>query len=132
MSRKTKIKINSNRSFGLVFFVLFLIIAFWSFKGELNQIKTFPLIISFIFLVLGIINSNILTPLNKLWFKFGLMLGRLISPVMMAFIFFLIVTPIALMMKVARKDSMGKKYNKKAKSYWLKRQYPISTMKRQF
>ena len=132
MSRKKKIKINSNRSFGLVFFVIFFIIAFWSFKGEFSQIKTFPLIISFIFLVLGIINSNILTPLNKLWFKFGLMLGRLISPVIMAFIFFLIVTPIALMMKVARKDSMGKKYNKKAKSYWLKRQYPISTMKRQF
>ena len=132
MPRKTKIKINSNRSFGLVFFVLFLIIAFWSFKGELNQIKIFPLIISFIFLVLGIINSNILTPLNKLWFKFGLMLGRLISPVIMASIFFLIVTPIGLIMKVARKDSMGKKYNKKAKSYWLKRQYPISTMKRQF
>ncbi len=132
MSRKKKIKINSNRSFGLVFFVIFFIIAFWSFKGEFSQIKTFPLIISFIFLVLGIINSNILTPLNKLWFKFGLMLGRLISPVIMASIFFLIVTPIALMMKVARKDSMGKKYNKKAKSYWLKRQYPISTMKRQF
>ncbi len=132
MSRKKKIKINSNRSFGLVFFVIFFIIAFWSFKGEFSQIKTFPLIISFIFLVLGIINSNILTPLNKLWFKFGLMLGRLISPVIMASIFFLIVTPIGLIMKVARKDSMGKKYNKKAKSYWLKRQYPISTMKRQF
>ena len=132
MSRKKKIKINSNKSFGLVFFVIFFIIAFWSFKGEFSQIKTFPLIISFIFLVLGIINSNILTPLNKLWFKFGLMLGRLISPVIMASIFFLIVTPIGLIMKVARKDSMGKKYNKKAKSYWLKRQYPISTMKRQF
>jgi len=132
MSRKTKIKINSNRSFGLVFFVLFFIIAIWSFKGEFSQIKIFPLIISFIFLILGLANSNILTPLNKLWFKFGLLLGRLISPVIMAFIFFLIVTPTALIMKVARKDSMRKKYDKKAKSYWLKRQYPISTMKRQF
>ena len=88
MPRKTKIKINSNRSFGLVFFVLFLIIAFWSFKGELNQIKIFPLIISFIFLVLGIINSNILTPLNKLWFKFGLFLGKIVSPIVMGVIFF--------------------------------------------
>ena len=125
------VKIGTNRSFGIVFFIVFLIISFYPLINQEN-IRVWSLIISLIFLILGLLNSKILNPFNKLWFKFGLMLGRLISPVIMASIFFLIVTPIGLIMKVARKDSMGKKYNKKAKSYWLKRQYPISTMKRQF
>ena len=132
MSHKSKIKISSNRSFGLVFFVLFFIIAFWTFKGDFYQIKILPLFISFIFLILGIINSNILTPFNKLWFKFGILLGRIISPILMAVIFFLVVTPTGLIMRMVGKDSMGKNYNKKIKSYWLKRDKPIGTMRKQF
>ena len=88
MSEKFKIKMNSNRSFGLVFFVVFLVVALWSFDGDLNKIKRIPFSISLIFLILGIVNSKILTPLNRLWFKFGYFLGSIISPIMMGLVFF--------------------------------------------
>ena len=132
MSRKKKIKINSNRSFGLFFFFIFFIIAFWSFKGEFSQIKTFPLIISFIFLVLGIINSNILTPLNKLWFKFGLLLGSIVAPIVMGVVFFLVITPTGFLLKLFGKDILNKKYNIKKKTYWINRNKENNSMKQQF
>ena len=81
------IKIGSNRSFGLVFFVVFLLISIYPFLKDEN-IRIWSLIISFIFLVLGLLNSNLLSPLNKLWFKFGLFLGKIISPIIMGIIFF--------------------------------------------
>ena len=77
-----EIKISSNRSFGIVFFIVFLLIALYPLlKG--NDLRIWSLIISFVFLILGLINSKILTPLNRLWFKFGLLLGKFISPLIM-------------------------------------------------
>ena len=132
MSSKSKIKIGSNRSFGLVFFVVFFIIAFWSFRGNLNEIKILPLFISLIFLILGLIKSNLLTPLNKIWFKFGIILGAIISPIVMAVVFFLVVTPTGLIMRIMGKDLLKRKYDKTKQSYWIKRDHAIGTMKRQF
>ena len=132
MSSKSKIKIGSNRSFGLVFFVVFFIIAFWSFRGNLNEIKILPLFISLIFLILGLIKSNLLTPLNKIWFKFGIILGAIISPIVMAVVFFLVVTPTGLIMTKMGKDLLKRKYDKTKQSYWIKRDQAIGTMKRQF
>ena len=132
MSSKSKIKIGSNRSFGLVFFVVFFIIAFWSFRGNLNEIKILPLFISLIFLILGLIKSNLLTPLNKIWFKFGIILGAIISPIVMAVVFFLVVTPTGLIMRIMGKDLLKRKYDKTKQSYWIKRDQAIGTMKRQF
>ena len=129
---KSKIKIGSNRSFGLVFFVVFFIIAFWSFRGNLNEIKILPLFISLIFLILGLIKSNLLTPLNKIWFKFGIILGAIISPIVMAVVFFLVVTPTGLIMRIMGKDLLKRKYDKTKQSYWIKRDQAIGTMKRQF
>ena len=97
------IKIGSNRSFGIVFFVVFILIGFYPIlkDGNLNIIS---ILIGLIFLILGLLNSRFLTPLNKIWFKFGLLLGQIISPIVMGIIFFLIVTPIAFIMRVLGKD----------------------------
>ena len=107
-----EIKIGSNRGFGIVFFVVFLLIAIYPLlKG--SDLRIWSLIISFIFLVLGLTKSNLLTPLNKLWFKFGLFLGKIVSPLIMGFIFFVVVTPIGIIMRLLGKDLLNLKYNKK-------------------
>ena len=97
------VKIGSNRSFGIVFFVVFLIIALWPLKNNLD-IRIWSLITSFIFLILGILNSKLLSPFNKLWFKFGLLLGKIISPIVMGIIFFIVVTPTAIILKLFKSD----------------------------
>mgnify|MGYP001175997157 CR=1 FL=1 len=125
-----EIKISSNRSFGLVFFIFFLIIAIYPIIYD-ESLRVWSLIISFVFLILGLINSKILAPLNKIWFQFGLLLGRIVSPVIMGIIFFLVVTPIALIMKIIGKDLLNLKFNK-GKTYWIEKNGPMSSMKNQF
>ena len=124
------IKISSNRSFGIVFFIVFLLIALYPliYSGE---IRVWSAIISLILLVLGLLNSKILTPLNKLWFKFGIFLSKIISPLIMGIIFFLVVTPIGLTMRIFGKDVLNLKYNKN-QSYWIEKKGPKSKMKNQF
>ena len=124
------IKISSNRSFGIVFFVVFLLIAFYpiTYNGD---IRIWSLIISFIFIILGLLNSKILTPLNKLWFKFGIFLGKIVSPLIMGVIFFFVVTPIGLIMRMLGKDLLNLKQNKN-KSYWIEKSGPKSKMRNQF
>ena len=124
------IKIGSNRSFGIVFFVVFLIISIYPMLN-IENIRIWSLIISFIFLVLGLLNSKLLNPLNKIWFKFGLLLGKIISPIIMGVIFFFVVTPIALLMKLLQKDLLNLKFNKN-KTYWIEKSGPKSNMKNQF
>ena len=126
-----KIKISSNRSFGLLFFVVFLIVSLWPLTHE-GSIRIWSVIVSAVFLILGLINSRLLTPLNVLWFKLGMTLGAIISPIVMGIIFFLVVAPIGLILRIMGKDLLNKKYNKKKKTYWIKRDVPIGTMKRQF
>ena len=125
-----KIKLPSNRNFGIVFSIVFLIISLWPLLSQ-NDIRIWSLIISFIFLFLGLLNSKLLIPLNKLWFKFGLLLGKIISPLIMGIIFFLVVTPIGLLMKIFKKDLLNLKYNSN-KTYWIKKTGPKSKMKNQF
>tara|TARA_B110000438_G_C15810092_1_gene649226 strand:+ start:493 stop:894 length:402 start_codon:yes stop_codon:yes gene_type:complete len=130
----SKIKMSSNKSFGIVFCIVFLIFAIWPLKNNLsvNEIKTIPIIISLAFLLLGLINSKILTPLNILWFKFGLMLGAIISPIIMGIVFFAVVTPTGLIMKIFGKDLLKKKLSKNNKSYWIETNKSHSSMKYQF
>ena len=124
------IKIGSNRSFGIVFFIVFLLIAIYPLlSGE--SVRLWSLAIASIFFILGIINSSLLSPLNKIWFKFGLLLGRFISPLVMGLIFFLVVTPIALFMKLLKKDLLNLKFNKD-NTYWIVKSGPKSKMKNQF
>ena len=124
------IKIGSNRSFGIVFFIVFLLIAIYPLINQ-GEIRVWSVLISLLFLILGIINSKILTPLNKVWFKFGIFLGKIISPIIMGIIFFLVVTPIAFLMRMLNKDLLNLKFNKKS-SYWIEKTDPKSTMKNQF
>ncbi|WP_440697530.1 SxtJ family membrane protein [Candidatus Pelagibacter sp. HIMB1709] len=124
------IKINSNKNFGIVFFIFFLIIAIYPLLNN-GGVRYWSLVLSLIFLILGIINSKILTPFNYAWFKFGIFLGKIVSPLIMGVIFFIIVTPIAIIMRVLRKDLLGLKFDN-SDSYWIKKNETKSTMKNQF
>jgi len=124
------IKIGSNRSFGIVFFIVFLLISIYPIFNE-GSIRLWSLLIAVIFLILGLFNSKFLTPLNKAWFKFGMILGKFISPIVMGVIFFGVVTPISLIMKIFGKDLLNLKKNKKT-TYWLDKDKIKSSMKNQF
>ena len=128
--KNNKIKIGSNKSFGIVFFTVFLIIAIWPLLNG-YEIRSWSLIISIVFLLLGTLNSKILTPLNKIWFKIGILLGNVISPIIMSIIFFLVVTPTSFIMKILGKDLLNLKKNTK-NSYWITKQNQNSRMKNQF
>jgi hypothetical protein len=124
------LKIGSNRSFGIVFFIVFLIIAIYPLVND-SELRLWSLIISIIFLFLGLTNSKILNPLNKLWFRFGIFLGKVISPLIMGIIFFLVVTPIGLLMRLLNKDLLNLKYNNN-KTYWINKDNSENSMKNQF
>ena len=123
-------KISSNRSFGILFCIVFALIAAWPVMYD-GQLRIWPIPISFIFLVLGLLNSKLLSPLNLVWIKFGELLGRIIAPIVMAIIYFLIMTPIGLFMRIIGKDLLNTKFSND-NSYWIKRQKNIGSMKRQF
>ena len=125
-----EIKISSNRSFGIVFFIVFLLIGTYPLLHH-DHVRIWSLIISIVFLILGLLNSKILFPLNKIWFKFGILLGKIISPLIMGLIFFVVVTPIGLLMRLFNKDLINLKFNK-SKSYWIEKNEPKSKMKNQF
>ena len=125
-----EIKIGSNRGFGIVFFVVFVLIGLYPLTYSCD-IRIWAIIISLFFIVLGFFNSKILTPLNKIWFKFGIFLGKIISPVIMGIIFFLVVTPTGLIMRLLGKDVLNLKYNK-SKSYWIEKNSTKSKMRNQF
>ena len=124
------IKVGSNRSFGIVFFVVFFLIAIYPLLSE-GDVRLWSLFISIIFLILGILNSKILSPLNKIWFKFGIFLGKIVSPLVMGLIFFVVVTPIGILMRFLNKDLLNLKFNKNS-TYWIEKNGPKSKMKNQF
>ena len=121
---------STNRSFGIVFFIVFLIISFWSFF-DTSEIRYWSLIIAVIFLILGSINSKVLTPLNLAWFKLGIFLGNLVSPIVMGVVFFIVITPISFLLKLFGKDILNLKNNKE-ETYWIKKDNLKSKMKNQF
>ena len=124
------IKISSNKNFGVVFFIFFLIVSIFPlFKDE--NIRIWAVFVAIIFLILGLLNSSVLSPLNKIWFKFGILLGKFISPIIMGLVFFIVVTPTSFIMKLLCKDLLNLKKNNK-KSYWIKKSQIKSQMKNQF
>ena len=124
------IKRSSNKSFGIVFFAVFTIIGFWPLF-DINTYRLWAIIIGLIFLILGLMNSKLLNPLNILWFKFGIFLGKIISPLVMGVIFFFVVTPIAVLMKILKKDLLDLRFNNND-TYWIKKDDYKSKMKNQF
>ena len=125
-----KIKVSSNKSFGIVFSIFFLLISIYPVLNN-DPIYYWSLFLSFVFLVLGLMNSKILSPLNLLWFKFGILLGKIVSPIVMGIIFFLVVTPISILLKIFGKDVLNLKFNNN-KTYWIEKNEPKSNMKKQF
>lgn len=120
----------SNKNFGIVFFIFFLIVTIYFFsKG--NDINFWFLSLSFIFLILGLLNSKILLPLNIIWVNFGILLGLIISPIVMGLIFFLVVLPTSIMLKFFKKDILNLKYNN-MESYWIEKKENHSNMNDQF
>ena len=131
MTSKSKINISSNRSFGLVFFVVFLIVALWPLKSG-EEFRLWSLVLSIIFFILGVLNSKLLTPLNKLWTKFGFLLGNIVSPIVMGMVYFIVVTPTGVFMRLLGKDLLKTSKEKYTSTYWMKRNKQQSSMKKQF
>ena len=125
-----KINLPSNRSFGIVFFIVFLIISLLPLISG-HEIRIWSLFISLVFLTLGILNSKILLPLNRYWTILGLFIGNIISPLIMGIIYFGVITPTGLLMKIFGKDLLGLKKNKN-NSYWIKKDNTNNNMKNQF
>ena len=122
---------SSNRSFGLLFFIVFLIIGLWPLKNGEN-INIYFIIASAFFLILGLINSKLLSPLNKSWIKFGEILGIIIAPAVMALVYFVILTPVSLIVRAVGKDLLGLRFLKDNDTYWIKRKKNLGSMKKQF
>ena len=125
-----KIKIGSNRSFGIVFSIVFLIIALYPLLNS-DGIRIWSIILSSTFFIFGLLNSNILSPLNRIWFKFGIILGRIVSPIVMGLVFFLVVTPTSLILRLFKKDNLNLKKNDN-RTYWIDKSDKKSKMKNQF
>ena len=122
---------SSNRSFGLLFFIVFIVVGLWPvIKGETANI--YLILISLFFLIFGLINSKILSPFNKAWIKLGEILGLIIAPIIMALVYFIILTPISLIVRMLGKDLLGLKFLKKQDTYWTRRKKKLGTMKKQF
>jgi len=125
------IKQSSEKNFGLVFSIVFLIIALYPLINS-QEVYVWALITSATFLLLAFVAPKTLTTLNKLWFKFGYLLGSITTPIVMAFVYFITVLPVGLIMRLLGKDLLKQKLDKNAKSYWIERNEPMGSMKNQF
>ena len=122
---------SSNKSFGLLFFVVFLIIGLWPLKNG-ESLNFYFITASVVFLILGLLNSKLLSPLNKSWIKLGEILGIIIAPIVMALVYFVILTPVSIIVRVFGKDLLGLKFSKKKETYWIKRKKNLGSIKKQF
>ena len=122
---------SSNKSFGLLFFVVFLILGLWPLKNG-ESLNFYFIITSVVFLILGLLNSKLLTPLNKSWIKLGEILGIIIAPIVMALVYFAILTPVSIIVRAFGKDLLGLKFLKEKDTYWIKRKKILGSMKKQF
>ena len=134
MSKTTShiaIEQSSPKSFGIVFSIVFLIVALYPLINS-DGFRIWALVVSIIFFLLAFLAPKILVLPNKLWFKFGLLIGSIVAPIIMAFVYFVTVLPTGLIMRLLGKDLLKQKLDKNAKSYWIERSEPIGSMKNQF
>jgi hypothetical protein len=129
MKNLISIKRKDNITFGILFFILFLIIGLYPLKSE-GLIRIWSVVLSLVFLIITIIRPNLFTFINKLWIQFGILLGKIISPVVMGLVFFFVVTPIGILVRIFKKDVMGLKRG--ANTYWINREDKVQSMKKQF
>ena len=124
-------KRSSEKSFGILFFIVFAIIGLYPLLS-FNFVRVWALVIALIFLFLGLTKPSVLKPLNTAWIKLGEILGKIIAPIVMLLVFFIVITPIGLMLRLFGKDILGLKFSEKVKTYWITRDKNIGPMKRQF
>lgn len=124
-------KQSSIKSFGILFFLIFLIIGLWPLLDD-KEIRIWSIALSIIFLLLGLTKSKILIPINNYWIKLGEFLGKIIAPIVMLVVFLFVVTPMSFLVKIIGKDLLGLKFSKKNNSYWIKRENKLGPMKNQF
>ena len=129
MKSFTNIKKKNNITFGVIFFIFFLIVGLYPLISN-EPIRFSSVIVSLVFLIITIIKPNLFTFLNKLWIKFGILIGKIISPIVMGLVFFFVVTPVGIFIKILKKDVMGLKRG--ASSYWITRKDKVQSMKKQF
>lgn len=127
MERDEEIKGSSDRTFGLVFVVVFALIAVWPWLFGTGPVRLWAATIAGALLLLSLVVPRVLAPLNRLWMQFGLLLHKIVNPLVMGLIFFLTVTPTALIFKALGKDPLRLKYDPDAKSYWIDRDPPGPT-----
>ena len=129
MKNLINIKRKDNITFGILFFVFFLIIGLYPLKSD-GAIRIWSVLFSLVFLIITIIRPNLFTFLNRSWIQFGIFLGKVISPIVMGLVFFFVVTPIGVLVRIFKKDVMGLKRG--ASSYWINRKDKLQSMKKQF
>ena len=129
MKNLINIKRKDNITFGILFFILFLIIGLYPLKSE-GLIRIWSVVLSLVFLIITIIRPNLFTFINKLWIQFGILLGKIISPIVMGLVFFFVVTPIGILVRIFKKDVLGLKRG--ANTYWINREDKLQSMKKQF
>ena len=123
-------KKSSSKSFGYLFFGLFLILSLWPVLND-NSINFLFLSISTVFFILTILKAKILDFLNNYWIKLGELLGRVVAPIIMFLVFFVIVTPLSLLTKLLKKDLLNISFND-SKTYWTNKVKKIDSMDKQF
>jgi hypothetical protein len=131
ISRHVSTEQSSEKSFGVVFSIVFLIVALYPLINS-EGLRIWALVASIIFFLLAFLAPKILVLPNKLWFKFGLLIGSIVAPIVMAFVYFVTVLPTGLIMRLLGKDLLKQKLDKNAKSYWIERKEPMGSMKNQF
>ncbi len=133
-SGNTEIKMGSERSFGIVFCIVFVIVALFPLTGD-GSIRWWSLAIAAVFLGTAFVAPDVLRPLNRLWFRFGLLLNKIVSPIVMGILFFLTVTPIGLIMRLWKRDPLKQEFDAGVESYWIivdSEHAEKSSMKNQF
>jgi len=123
LSRTHQVKASSNRSFGWVFTAVFLIIAVWPLVSG-GMVRWWSLFVAAGFALVTVAAPNLLALPNRLWLRFGLLLNRIISPVVLALLFYLVVTPMGTLMRAFGKDSLRLRRHASDASYWIKRDPP--------
>ena len=117
------IKGGTERSFGFVFAVVFLAIGLSPLLSA-GGVRIWPVVIAAVFGVVALVSPGLLRPLNTLWLKFGLLLSRIFNPIVLGFLFYVVITPAGLIMRLLGKDPLRLRIDRTAQSYWIERRPP--------
>ncbi|MGE4218629.1 MAG: SxtJ family membrane protein [Alphaproteobacteria bacterium] len=133
-SRDETVTGSSDRGFGIVFAVVFTIVGLWPLTGDRDP-RWWSVALAAAFLLAALLRPGVLAPLNRLWTRFGLLLHKIVNPLVMGLMFFVVITPMGIVMRMAGKDPMRLRRDGAASTYWIAREPPgpePQSMKNQF